>query len=96
MFSQGQLWTLSLRNSSKVDFAPFCHSVLDTESRDFNVLQKHWTPVFTGVTTFYENIKLRFHELPCSATPYLKFSSCVVLAPGMAVCKGKMRISTGV
>jgi len=24
------------------------------ESRDFKALQKHWTPVFTGVTTFDE------------------------------------------
>jgi len=27
------------------------------ESRDFKALQKHWTPVFTGVTTFYEVVK---------------------------------------
>jgi len=27
------------------------------ESRDFNALRQHWTPVFTGVTTFYEVVK---------------------------------------
>jgi len=34
------------------------------ESRDFKGLQKHWTPVFTGVTTFYEvvNLKSRFQS----------------------------------
>jgi len=31
------------------------------ESRDFKGLQKHWTPVFTGVTTFDEGITVEFH-----------------------------------
>jgi len=35
----------------------------------FQRVTKHWTPVFTGVTTFYENIKLRFHELPLPDDP---------------------------
>lgn len=48
--------SLLLINSSKVDFTLFCHSVFETESRDFNVLQASWTPVFIGVTTFDECI----------------------------------------
>jgi len=28
------------------------------ESRDFSALRQHWTPVFTGVTTFYESINI--------------------------------------
>jgi len=32
------------------------------ESSFFNWLQSFWTPVFTGVTTFYETIKLEFTE----------------------------------
>jgi len=59
-------WTfdesIKLDELVKSRFCPFCHSVLDTESRDFNALQKHWTPVFTGVTTFDESIKLRFPD----------------------------------
>jgi hypothetical protein len=33
--------------SSKVDFVPFCHSVLDTESSEFSHL---WIPAFAGMT----------------------------------------------
>jgi hypothetical protein len=35
-------------------------------SRNIIWLQKHWTPVFTGVTTFYEFVKmdLYFHPVP--------------------------------
>ncbi len=35
--------------SSKVDFALFCHSVLDTESSEFSHL---WIPAFAGMTVF--------------------------------------------
>jgi hypothetical protein len=35
--------------SSKVDFVPFCHSVLDTESSEFSHL---WIPAFAGMTVF--------------------------------------------
>jgi hypothetical protein len=41
----------------KVDFALFCHSVLDTES---SIYMQFWTPASAGVTlyfTFYEAIK---------------------------------------
>jgi hypothetical protein len=38
-----------LMNSSKVDFAPFCHSVLDTESSEFRCF---WIPAFAGMTVF--------------------------------------------
>jgi len=33
------------------------------ESRDFKGLQKHWTPVFTGVTTFNESINFCFQVI---------------------------------
>ena len=33
--------------SSKVDFVPFCHSVLDTESSEFKHL---WIPAFAGMS----------------------------------------------
>jgi hypothetical protein len=41
----------------------FCHSELDSESRDFYF---SWTPAEAGVTTFYEtiNIKPRLIPLP--------------------------------
>ncbi len=39
----------SLMLSSKVDFVPFCHSVLDTESSEFSHL---WIPAFAGMTVF--------------------------------------------
>ncbi len=35
--------------SSKVDFVPFRHSVLDTESSEFSHL---WIPAFAGMTVF--------------------------------------------
>jgi hypothetical protein len=35
--------------SSKVDFVPFCHSVLDTESSELSYL---WIPAFAGMTVF--------------------------------------------
>jgi len=35
--------------SSKVDFVPFRHSVLDTESSEFSQL---WIPAFAGMTVF--------------------------------------------
>jgi hypothetical protein len=41
---------------------------------NINLLRNH---VFVGA----------IHELPCSATPYLKFSSFVVPAPGMGICQ---------
>ncbi len=40
---------LTLMNSSKVDFTPICHSVLDTESSEFGCL---WIPAFAGMTVF--------------------------------------------
>jgi hypothetical protein len=39
----------SLMVSSKVDFVPFRHSVLDTESSEFSHL---WIPAFAGMTFF--------------------------------------------
>jgi len=38
-----------MMNSSKVDFAPFCHSVLDTESSEFRCF---WIQAFAGMTVF--------------------------------------------
>jgi hypothetical protein len=48
--------------SSKVKNAQESSFRWKPESRDFKALQKQWTPVFTGVTTFYENIKLDVHK----------------------------------
>jgi hypothetical protein len=35
---------------------PIVTQSLDPASGYFKWLQKHWTPVFTGVTTFYEDV----------------------------------------
>jgi len=43
--------------SSKVENAQQQSFQRKLESRYFNVLQKHWIPVFTGMTTFDEVVK---------------------------------------
>ena len=46
-----------LVKSPKMQFPSFRQK---PESRLFSQLQTIWTPVFTGVTTFYEDIKFDF------------------------------------
>jgi len=49
-----------VENAQKTSFRCSFQPSLDgetPESRYFNVLQKYWTPVCTGVTTFDQTIK---------------------------------------
>jgi len=48
-------------NSEKVEKHHFLSFRRKPESSLFNWLQNFWTPVFTGVTTFYETIKIDVH-----------------------------------
>ena len=44
--------------SSKVENARQSSFRRKPETRNFKVLQKHWIPVFTGMTTFDESLNI--------------------------------------
>jgi uncharacterized protein (DUF2062 family) len=67
--------------SSKVDFVPFRHSVLDTESSEFSHL---WIPAFAGMTVFgllTSSSSMKPFKMTTVIKTILIFIDCIVKNP---------------
>jgi hypothetical protein len=54
------IWLANLMNSQKVGFPALPSFRRKPESSIFRWLHIAWSPVFTGVTTFYETVKFNY------------------------------------
>jgi hypothetical protein len=58
--SRNRCWTRSIKIDGPVKSRKINKIVIPAKAgiQEFQVVTKHWTPVFTGVTTFYDFIKI--------------------------------------